>query len=137
MRKSILITAAAMCVGVSVAVAQDSTRRQSQSQSQSQSQNPTSVQQQKDKTTTIPQSDRTQDQTGTRKSTEMGKGWTRVEDRDVPSSLRTTLGESKYKGWERTGVYKNESGDRYQVRIGEASPTTYYFDKEGKAVKER
>jgi Ni/Co efflux regulator RcnB len=125
MRKAILITTAALCFGASAAMAQDTTRRQSQQQRSTQQD-----------TSSIQQRDQTRDQSGVRRSTEMEKGWTRVEDREVPASLRTSLSETKYKGWERSGVYRNERGDRYQVRVGnDANPTVYYFDRNGKPEK--
>ena len=63
-------------------------------------------------------------------------GWTKVEASEVPSQLRTTLSESKYKGWENGTVYKNQNGDVYSLQIGEgAGRKTHYFDKDGKMTK--
>jgi len=64
------------------------------------------------------------------------KGWTRVNTADIPASLRSTLSSPQYNGWEKSSVYVNQAGDRYYVRLGDASsPKTYYFDKTGKPVE--
>lgn len=64
------------------------------------------------------------------------KGWTKVNSSDIPASLRSTLSSSQYSGWEKSTVYVNQAGDRYSVRLGDASsPRTYYFDKTGKQVE--
>jgi hypothetical protein len=62
------------------------------------------------------------------------KGWTKVNSADIPAPLRTTLGGSQYRGWEKSTVYQNDVTKRYMVRVGDENPTTYYFDKEGKPV---
>jgi hypothetical protein len=159
MRKAILITTAALCFGASAAMAQDTTRRSQQdrtqqnrskqdtastqqsdqSRQQSQSSTQQSDQSKQQSQSPTQQRDQSRDQSGVRKSTDnstdMNGEWTRVQDRDIPSSLRTTLSGNQYKGWERTGVYRSSRGDRYQVRLGETNPTIYYFDKEGKPEK--
>lgn len=64
------------------------------------------------------------------------KGWTKVNSSEIPDGLRATLSGSQYRGWEKATVFRNEVTGRYMVRIGEENPTTYYFDKDGKAVDE-
>jgi hypothetical protein len=157
MRKAILITTAALCLGASAAMAQDTTRRSQQDrtqqnrskqdtastqqsdQSRQQSSTQQSDQSKQQSQSPTQQRDQSREQTGVRRSTDnstdMNGEWTRVQDRDIPSSLRTTLSGNQYKGWERTGVYRSSRGDRYQVRLGETNPTIYYFDKEGKPEK--
>jgi hypothetical protein len=63
-------------------------------------------------------------------------GWTTVPTTDVPASLRTTLGDRQYQGWESGTIYTNQAGDTYSVQIGDpANRKTYYFDKNGKTTK--
>jgi hypothetical protein len=127
MKKTILIAASALFLGASASFAQDTTRRSTQD---------TSSVQQRDQR----QSDQAQrDQTGVRKDNDNDmSGWSRMQDRDIPASLRTTLNDSKYKGWENSGIYRSERGDRYRVRVGDANnATTYYFDRDGKPEKNK
>ena len=64
------------------------------------------------------------------------QGWTRVESADVPTTLRQSLSaDNQYRGWETGTVYRNEAGDIYSLRTSGEKGKTYYFDKNGKAVK--
>jgi Ni/Co efflux regulator RcnB len=64
------------------------------------------------------------------------KGWTMVTAAEVPESLRTTLANNQYKGWESGTVYKNQAGDTYAVQIGAGTEKkVHYFDKNGKVTK--
>jgi hypothetical protein len=65
------------------------------------------------------------------------KGWTRVQQSDLPEPVRTTLGGSQYTGWESGTIHRNQAGDVYSVRVKDATGNgnkVYYFDKNGKAV---
>lgn len=54
---------------------------------------------------------------------------------EVPQSLRITLADDKYKGWENSTIYRNRSTNEYLVEIRDGSDvTTYYFDRDGKAI---
>jgi hypothetical protein len=93
--------------------------------------------------------DQDQNQTGSNQSddrrssysnTDTGSTW-KDEDRviittdQLPVSLRTTLSDDQYKGWETSSMYKNRSTNEYMVQIKDGSNVkTYYFDKDGKAI---
>lgn len=65
------------------------------------------------------------------------QGWTRVNSSELPSSLRSTLSDSKYKGWESSEIYRHDADNTYRVRIQSENdrPMTYYFDADGKPGK--
>lgn len=53
---------------------------------------------------------------------------------DMPTSLRMTLEDDQYEGWENSTVYRNRNTNEYMVEIRDGSSSkTYYFDKDGKA----
>lgn len=58
-----------------------------------------------------------------------------VEMGKVPASLRATLsGDERYKGWEKSTIYRNRSSNEYMIEIRDGSTSnTYYFDSEGQA----
>lgn len=65
----------------------------------------------------------------------------RAEDRviiladDVPASLRLTLDDDKYKGWENSTLYRNRNTNEYMIEIRDGSNAkVYYFDKDGKIL---
>jgi hypothetical protein len=109
MKRLILTLACASIFGATATFAQDTTRTKTQTPQQ---------QQQTDQL-------RTDDKAG----------WTAVKANDIPSNLRTTLNDTKYKGWDTEGsVYKNQSGE-YVLRMGAGTgQTSHYFDRNGKAV---
>lgn len=114
MKKLILITSCVVLLGATAFAQADTTRTQTPT-----TQQPT-------------QSDQL------KKGDDEFRGWTRVQAADVPTSLRTTFGEEKYKGWESGTVYMNEKGDTYALRTNSgtnSTPTVYYFDKNGKVSK--
>lgn len=54
---------------------------------------------------------------------------------EVPSSLRMTLSDDPYKGWEKSTIYRNRNTNEYMVQIKDGSNTkTYYFDSSGKSI---
>jgi hypothetical protein len=54
---------------------------------------------------------------------------------EVPVSLRATLSDKQYEGWEKSTIYRNRSTNEYLVEIRDGSDVkTYYFDKNGKAI---
>jgi hypothetical protein len=64
-----------------------------------------------------------------------------IQSGEVPSSLRTTLGDTKYKGWESGTIYRSKNNDGYVLEIRDANNnnkvTTYRFDAQGKAIPDR
>lgn len=40
---------------------------------------------------------------------------------DVPTSLRTTLSDSRYTGWEKSTIWRNKSTNEYLVEIKDGS----------------
>lgn len=55
---------------------------------------------------------------------------------DIPTSLRMTLEDDQYEGWENSSLYRNRKTNEYMIEIRDGSSTkTYYFDKDGKAKK--
>jgi hypothetical protein len=51
----------------------------------------------------------------------------------VPPSLRVTLGDKKYKGWEKSTIYRKKNSNEYLVVIDDGnSAKLYYFDRNGK-----
>jgi hypothetical protein len=72
--------------------------------------------------------------------TESSNRW-RTEDRvmitssEIPESLRSSLSDDKYKGWEKSTIYRNRSTNEYLIEIQDGDNVkTYYFDKNGKAM---
>lgn len=66
------------------------------------------------------------------------KDMVRVNSKDIPASLRKTLSEDTYKGWESANLYKEKSGNGYMLEFQDPLKTRLYrFDKNGKLVKEK
>ena len=64
------------------------------------------------------------------------KEYSQVQSTDVPTSLRTTLQGSQYKGWESGKLYRQNNGQGYYLSTGTGTAAkNYYFDKDGKAMK--
>jgi hypothetical protein len=120
MKRLMLAAACVALIGAGSAFAQqDTTRTRTQTPTQTPTQSPT------------------QQQPSNQMKDDM-KGWSRVNSTDVPESLRTTLGDSQYAGWESGTVYRNQAGDTYSLQVNDRatnSQKTYYFDKNGKVTK--
>jgi hypothetical protein len=72
-----------------------------------------------------------------KKEQQIPKGYSVIKVDDVPTTLRTTLGDQEYVGWESGYVYQNPTNQQYLVRIGTgANVKSYYFDNAGKRVKD-
>jgi hypothetical protein len=76
----------------------------------------------------------------TTQPSQQSNAW-RAEDRviivsdDIPSSLRITLDDDKYKGWENSTMYRNRKTNEYMIEIRDGSNAkVYYFDKDGKII---
>lgn len=66
------------------------------------------------------------------------KDMVRINNKDIPASLRKTLSEDTYKGWETANLYKDKSGNGYMLEFQDPLKTRLYrFDKNGKLVKEK
>jgi len=62
-----------------------------------------------------------------------------IKSSDIPASLRTTLQEAQYKGWETGTFYTNKAKDTYVVEIKDASTNkakAFRFDASGKPMKD-
>jgi hypothetical protein len=54
---------------------------------------------------------------------------------DVPASMRKTLEEEQYSGWQHSPVYRNSKTNEYSIDVRKGTQTkTYRFDKNGKAI---
>ena len=63
------------------------------------------------------------------------KDYTLVQPSEIPSSLRETLKDNRYTGWENGKVYKDKNNNGYWVRIASGSDVqNFVFDKNGKAA---
>jgi hypothetical protein len=76
-------------------------------------------------------------------STANKKDMVRVQPSEIPASLRKTLEDPMYAGWENSTIYRNKSNNEYVVEIKNTTGTssssasatkTYRFDKNGKPV---
>jgi hypothetical protein len=63
------------------------------------------------------------------------KDLVRVQTNEVPASLRKTLEDPMYAGWENSTIWRNKTNDEYTVEILNGTTTkTYRFDKNGKPI---
>jgi hypothetical protein len=69
------------------------------------------------------------------------EGMTLISAADYPASLRKTLRNPRYKGWETGKLYRDESTGEYLLIMGkngnDDQPLNYRFDKDGKAIDEK
>lgn len=65
----------------------------------------------------------------------------KIQSADVPASLKTTLGDAKYKGWESGTIYRSKNSDGYVLEIKDAKNDnkvmTHRFDAQGKPVPQK
>jgi hypothetical protein len=65
------------------------------------------------------------------------KDMVKVQTADVPASLRKTLADPMYVGWENSTIWRNKTTDEYTVELLSGNTTkTYRFDKSGKPIKD-
>jgi len=68
----------------------------------------------------------------------MSKDWSKVDSKEIPGSLRTTLQAGEYKGWESGTLYKNKNTNEFTLEMlpgtAGATPETYQFDRGGKRI---
>jgi hypothetical protein len=127
MKRIIWITAVTLLLGFSALEAQDTRQRSTKDTS--------SVRQKRQSQTQQSQAQRDESGVGENDDSDMPE-WVRLQDRDIPTSLRSNLNDTRYKGWENSGIYRSKGGERYRVKVGD-NKTTYYFDKEGKPEQKR
>lgn len=62
-----------------------------------------------------------------------------VKNEDVPEKLRSTLnGDQQYKGWEDSQLLYSQGENIYELRMGAGDEAVvFYFDKDGRAVRNR
>ena len=60
-----------------------------------------------------------------------------IQSSEVPASLRSTLGDSQYKGWESNStIYRSRNNDQFVVEMRDGNQTKIHrFDKEGKVIQ--
>jgi len=62
-----------------------------------------------------------------------------IKSSEIPATLRTTLQDAQYKGWETGTFYTNKAKDSYVVEIKDATTNQtkmYRFDASGKPIRE-
>ena len=60
-----------------------------------------------------------------------------VTSEELPSSLRLTLDDDQYEGWENSTMYRNRTTNEYMIEIRDGSSSKiYYFDKDGKPKRQ-
>lgn len=65
------------------------------------------------------------------------KDLVKVQTTDIPASLRKTLEDPMYVGWENSTIWRNKTTDEYTVELMSGTTTkTYRFDKTGKPIKD-
>jgi len=65
------------------------------------------------------------------------KDMVKVQTTEVPASLRKTLEDPMYVGWENSTIWRNKTNDEYTVELLSGNTTkTYRFDKTGKPIKD-
>ena len=88
-------------------------------------------------TDTIPREKKTQEKS--QESSNM-REMSKITPTEVPASLRQTLQNPEYKGWDgpNSTIHKNKAGDRYTVEIRNESGVkrVYRFDSDGKLIRE-
>jgi preprotein translocase subunit SecG len=61
--------------------------------------------------------------------------YTLIQTADIPESLRKTLQNNEYAGWETGKVYESKNKDGYWVRISTGSDVqNFFFDKNGRSI---
>ena len=79
------------------------------------------------------------DTTGVSQSQNYRQDMTVIKSSDIPASLKTTLQDAQYKGWETGTFYTNKAKDSYVVEIRDASTSktkSYRFDANGKPMRD-
>jgi ribosomal protein L21E len=75
----------------------------------------------------------------TQQSQNYREDMTVIQSSEIPESLRATLQDAQYQGWETGTFYTNKAKDSYVVEIKDAATnksTTFRFDASGKPLKD-
>lgn len=66
------------------------------------------------------------------------KDMVKIQAAEIPTSLRTTLQDAQYQGWEKATIFRSKSNDMYLVEMKDADGKTkvHKFDANGKAVRD-
>jgi hypothetical protein len=65
------------------------------------------------------------------------KDLVKVKTADLPASLRKTLEDPMYIGWENSTIYRNKTNEEYTVDIMTGNTfKSYRFDKNGRPLKD-
>ncbi len=115
MKKIILTIASMLAIGAAANAQSDSTYKSESKQS-----------------TVSQTSSQTQSQTYPYKASDREE----VQSSDLPQSLRQTLGDQRYSGWENATIYRDRTSNDYYFDMQNGSSSTQYrFDKNGKAIQ--
>lgn len=66
------------------------------------------------------------------------KDMVKIQASEIPTSLRTTLQDAQYQGWEKATIFRSKANDMYFVEMKDASGKmkVHKFDASGKAVRD-
>lgn len=88
-------------------------------------------------TTKRPSRSETMQSTPEQPSNQMKKDVVAVKPTEVPASLRKTLEDPMYVGWEKSTIWNNKTTGEYTVEMMSGTTMkTYRFDRTGKPIKE-
>ncbi|MEJ1237937.1 hypothetical protein WBG78_07410 [Chryseolinea sp. T2] len=123
MKKTTLLMAGMLFVGVSVSFAQqDTTSSQSQRR-------PAQVTQ---PAPASPSDSRLRDA-----NQNYTRDMMKIQQSEIPDNLKATLQDAQYKGWENGVMYRTKTGDGYLIEMKDGSSTQVHrFDANGKPLKQ-
>lgn len=130
MKKIVFSTVGFMLIGMCAVQAQEydttgrADRQQNDQRYEQSRQQDNQSQQQRDQAWQQ-QSDRSQNQ-----DAYANEGMVIIEKDEIPSSLKETLKEDKYSGWENATIYHNTNTGEYVI-----APRAYRFDGQGKEIE--
>ena len=121
MKKTTLLLAGMLFVGVSASFAQQDTTSQRRPAQSTQPQ--------------TPQSDnaRQRDAASQNQNQDYTKDMVKIQQADLPENVRTTLKGNQYKGWESGTIYRSKNGDGYLIETKDGNRTQVHrFDANGR-----
>jgi len=74
----------------------------------------------------------------TQQSQNFREDMTVIQSSEIPETLRTTLQDAQYAGWETGTIYTSKAKDSYVVEIKDATTNkskTFRFDANGKPIE--
>lgn len=90
-------------------------------------------------TVAVQAQDVTQDTTRqSQQSQNYRKDMVTIQATEIPTSLRTTLQDAQYQGWENATIYRSKANDMYLIEMKDGSGKTkvHKFDAKGKAIRD-